>query len=488
METAQVLVNPNTNKTSGQSGTARGQSDSGKDGSADKSVAEQFLTIFNNLMSSTNSNAMVGQMSSMDDLPDVSIAPFEVKAEVEAENQEQQVQTEERELDTTTEEDEEEVATEDETQVKTKETEQVVKEVVVVAQEEQIAVEILANTQKVATPVVEEDSAEVASVATFEIAKQLASTEQASDKKAVAEAPANGYETPLQSQQQTVATKPDAQEQALLKTTEAIRNENTIKTQAVQAEQTSSSSFVVDKGFSAVQPTLNKSEVVQTSIDVNKQIPNQDVTNLIRNAVESAFAKQGTGNSTGNTFVNTQHSYIAVDDVKKGGILKGSEFLKTANNLPQSHQDKAIETIQKMMETAVQNRQGTTMVVRLDPPELGGVTVKMVHRGDQLYARLIPENSDVEATLKSRVQEIISSLVSSGIKQENINVSIGSDVSSQQSQQSPFAAMSDRSNSESGSEWSGSKSGFGHGENQASVPLSGQVPVSNNSEQAGWVA
>jgi flagellar hook-length control protein FliK len=65
------------------------------------------------------------------------------------------------------------------------------------------------------------------------------------------------------------------------------------------------------------------------------------------------------------------------------------------------------------------------MVVRLDPPELGSVTVRLSMRGEQMYARVVPENSEVETVLRERAQEIVQALSNSGVKAENINLTIG---------------------------------------------------------------
>ena len=93
--------------------------------------------------------------------------------------------------------------------------------------------------------------------------------------------------------------------------------------------------------------------------------------------------------------------------------------------LDESTQTKVIAKIQRMIESAARTRYGNQMVVRLDPPELGAVTVKLTQRSDQLFARIIPESPEVEAVIRNRVGDISQVLAAAGIKPENVHVSVG---------------------------------------------------------------
>jgi hypothetical protein len=94
----------------------------------------------------------------------------------------------------------------------------------------------------------------------------------------------------------------------------------------------------------------------------------------------------------------------------------------------QSQRYQVISQIQDMLVSAAKNRNGGTMVVRLDPPELGQVTLKVTQRSDQLHARLVSENAEVDNILRQRMGEITHLLASTGFKPENILVSFGTEM------------------------------------------------------------
>lgn len=100
---------------------------------------------------------------------------------------------------------------------------------------------------------------------------------------------------------------------------------------------------------------------------------------------------------------------------------------KAAQRMAPSMQAKLIQRISQIVESVVKNRDNNTLVVRLDPPELGQLTVKLTQRGDELYARITPENQEVEHMLKQRASEISGVLAQTGLKMDNVHVTIGSE-------------------------------------------------------------
>lgn len=142
-------------------------------------------------------------------------------------------------------------------------------------------------------------------------------------------------------------------------------------------------------------------------------------------------------------------------------------------------QAQIVNQIQKLVDRATQSRDGTSLSVRIEPEELGHVLVKMTQRGDQLFARIVPEKREVEGAVRAGLTEIISQLVNSGFKAENIHVSVGresSETSLYESKQG-FQA-SDRGNT--GTQGEGSRHG-------SSSNLS-QVGLNSNPNEVGLEA
>lgn len=102
----------------------------------------------------------------------------------------------------------------------------------------------------------------------------------------------------------------------------------------------------------------------------------------------------------------------------------GAKELQRGNALT-AKQEKIIVQIQRLLDQAAKMKDGTTLTVKIQPDELGQVTVRVTQRGDQLFARVIPESKEVEHTVRTGVEELVAKLVSAGFKAENIHISVG---------------------------------------------------------------
>jgi len=98
-----------------------------------------------------------------------------------------------------------------------------------------------------------------------------------------------------------------------------------------------------------------------------------------------------------------------------------------------SRQEQIINQILKQIEQAAKLKDGSTLSIRIKPEELGEVLVKVSQRGDQLFARIVPENKEVEHTVRKGINEVIAQLVAAGFKPDNIHVSIGKELSESES-------------------------------------------------------
>ncbi len=98
---------------------------------------------------------------------------------------------------------------------------------------------------------------------------------------------------------------------------------------------------------------------------------------------------------------------------------------KAASGLPAKDQAKVVEQVKELLQKAIQNRDSNTITVRVNPPELGMMTVKVTQRESQLYARIIPESQEVEQVLRNKVAEVTNVLSAAGLKPDQVHVSIG---------------------------------------------------------------
>ena len=169
---------------------------------------------------------------------------------------------------------------------------------------------------------------------------------------------------------------------------------------------------------------------------------------------------------------------LALDKGEKAASTEPKNSTAETKQLAQGRQTEILERIQRVVTAASQSQHNNTIVVRLDPPALGAVTVKLIHRGDELFARIAPENPDVENVLRGRAQEISNALAASGIKVDNIHVSVGEERNPQEF----FQFQEELNRKHRGSQ---------HGEQeQSGSPLSGgeSETLHQGADQVGWVA
>ncbi|MCB0358866.1 MAG: flagellar hook-length control protein FliK, partial [Bdellovibrionales bacterium] len=129
--------------------------------------------------------------------------------------------------------------------------------------------------------------------------------------------------------------------------------------------------------------------------------------------------------------VGTEGASKALDVLTGGNSQSRSEQSghaakgKQAAELPRAKQAEVIERIREVVESATKSRDNNTIVLRLDPPELGRLMIKLTHRGDELHGRVIAENAQVEAMLRGKAHELSQVLSASGLNVDDIHVTIG---------------------------------------------------------------
>ena len=285
-------------------------------------------------------------------------------------------------------------------------------------------------------------------------------SEQATAQSDAAQANAAQSQTSGKSAQSTAPAAPQAAEKPLAPEAAAQAPAAAPEKNATSTDAAAKDAQAKAKAPAAVEPAVTQeaaeaaqpAQAAPEEVSLVKQI---EVTNTGKEgaavnttaAVQAAAqaAKNGgqsAGQSGQDAAAQRQLSSATVDKMVKdvttaAGALQTDKKASTSAKDTSSAQKTAaprqamiIDQIQKMLETASsQKKSGDTLVMRLDPPELGNMTVKMTVRGDTLHARIIPESSEVETVLRSKVNEVVQALSGSGMKAENIQVSIGREAS-----------------------------------------------------------
>lgn len=169
---------------------------------------------------------------------------------------------------------------------------------------------------------------------------------------------------------------------------------------------------------------------------------------------------------------------------QKQGRTVSEEAKKLGKAISTEKRDEMVEKVKEVLRQAAEKKPGNTLVVRLDPPELGKLTVKVAHRDGQIFARIIPESSEVENMLRTRVTEMSQVLSSFGLHLDDVHVSIGAEHSETE--------MFQFSDFLQGRENGHNKEAYAEGREarafESQLPGLPQKSVLAANELAGWVA
>jgi len=110
--------------------------------------------------------------------------------------------------------------------------------------------------------------------------------------------------------------------------------------------------------------------------------------------------------------------------------VKGKSADKSAT-FSQSNLLRYLQKIEKVVADLAKSKDGKSVTVHFDPPELGRVRVEVSIRGGTLHAKLSPELSDIANLLREKSLELQSSIRALDLPVQNVQVSVSTDRSSE---------------------------------------------------------
>jgi flagellar hook-length control protein FliK len=239
-----------------------------------------------------------------------------------------------------------------------------------------------------------------------------------------------------------------------------------------------------------LQELLAAQELKSESAMAGTKVPNTAAASpALTLANFAAVSSETLGRAFGSQAeVNTSNHIIQ-------GISERGSFAKTGTETSSksvhqgnpSLQDKVVDKVKELVLQMNQSKDANTFVVRLDPPELGALTLKVTKRGEQMFARITPESKEVEDTLRSKLNDITSLLSQAGFRSENVHVTIGREAS--EAEHFSFQSFMEPNQGGSNSDQGNSANGESFRENR-NAPFSQSVSLGSNSvvEAEGWVA
>lgn len=179
-----------------------------------------------------------------------------------------------------------------------------------------------------------------------------------------------------------------------------------------------------------LSPQLNAIVTLKPELGANLMVSSRAAQGL---SVAMQAIMTGNGSSigiqSGGATAGRSNNMFSDMSFLKGQSMPEQAKESSVSRLASPQQAKFIEKIQQVLEAAAKSRDASSIMITLDPPDLGSVTVKLTQRSDQIFARLSPETPEVEAAIRARLPELTQSLANAGIKPENIHVSVGQEKS-----------------------------------------------------------
>lgn len=204
------------------------------------------------------------------------------------------------------------------------------------------------------------------------------------------------------------------------------------------------------KGIAKALEQMGKSEPVPTEpkVDLPKQVETPNVI-VARNG-ESSAVKQAT---SGETAESVEPEVKTVDNKFMSAhqlLMKQGNTLTTPANQPvqQLKQEVFSQILEAMKGQIKLTDQGASMLVKLQPEQLGNVELKLNIQKGIVLAEIKVENEIVKAAIESNLDDLRQSLNNKGYSVDQINVNIDS---GKKDQQEAFSFLNQEHNGKKGS-------------------------------------
>lgn len=210
---------------------------------------------------------------------------------------------------------------------------------------------------------------------------------------------------------------------------------------------TAGSQDVFKRGLADIQiAELGSSEIKPISAPVSPDVARMTVEVLaLKYALERSVASGMASLSSHSSSHESKASEIAsvhavtpsssarqnANDGANAARLQGQavreEMTRSARPLNPVQSTRTLEKVEQALKEAAKSRDGKTISLRLDPPDLGKVKVDVSLRDGALHARIVVESPAVNQLMRERAHDLQQNLRSLGLNVDTISVSIGSE-------------------------------------------------------------
>lgn len=187
------------------------------------------------------------------------------------------------------------------------------------------------------------------------------------------------------------------------------------------------------QGFGAPAPTATFGAATSAS-DVSAlaltAAINSTLTQRLASAVGSGQVANQSPTASAQQLGKSDGSLQSINNIRfdaRGELSAKNELAKNAEQTARQARiqpSRLLERVESTLKEAAKSRDGKTISLRLDPPELGAVKVDVSIRDGSLHARVSAENSQVASVIREKAYELQSMLRKLGLAVEKVTVSV----------------------------------------------------------------
>ena len=163
--------------------------------------------------------------------------------------------------------------------------------------------------------------------------------------------------------------------------------------------------------------------------------PASQPSHLMASIVKEISSVTATGPSQGSNSLPGFASLFKSNESGKEATTKKAE-----QPLPRAVQTKTIERIEDALREVARSKDGKTISLRLDPPELGTVKIEVTVKDGTLSAKIVSESSQVTQVIRDKAFELQSVLRKLGLSVERVQVSVGQELQYQDTAGQSFSS------------------------------------------------
>jgi len=112
-----------------------------------------------------------------------------------------------------------------------------------------------------------------------------------------------------------------------------------------------------------------------------------------------------------------------------GNLRNSAQARMKAGQMSESLASRTLERVEDALREVAKSRDGKTISIRLDPPNLGSVKIDVTLKDGSLHARLMAESVQVSNLLREKAHDLQNMLRKMGLSVDTVSVSVNSDES-----------------------------------------------------------